>query len=65
MAALDPNSERRIRELRQQIEDRPNDRNDLMAEIGAILGYTKSYICKLIGRAEQRLRAQGWSLGDE
>ncbi len=36
MPALDPESEQRLGELRQQIEERPNDRNDLMAEIGAI-----------------------------
>ncbi len=36
MPPLDPDSERRIRELEEQIENRPNARNDLMAEIGVI-----------------------------
>jgi RNA polymerase sigma-70 factor (ECF subfamily) len=29
------------------------------AEIGAILGFTKSYVCKLIKRAESRLKEDG------
>jgi len=32
------------------------------AEIGEILGFGKSYICKLIKRAEARLREDGWNL---
>jgi RNA polymerase sigma factor (sigma-70 family) len=33
------------------------------AEIGDILGFGKSYVCKLIKRAEARLREDGWNLG--
>ena len=33
------------------------------AEIGAILGFTKSYVCKLIKRAESRLKEDGWTVG--
>ena len=32
-------------------------------EIGEILGHGKSYICKLIKRAEGRVRALGWEVG--
>lgn len=34
-------------------------------EIGDILGYSKSYVCKLIKRAESKIRAAGWEVGDE
>ena len=34
-------------------------------EIGDILGFSKSYVCKLIKRAEAKIRAQGWEVGDE
>lgn len=33
------------------------------AEIGAMLGFTKSYVCKLVKRAESRLKEDGWTLG--
>ena len=32
-------------------------------EIGEILGHGKSYVCKLIKRAEDRVRAAGWEVG--
>lgn len=35
------------------------------AEIGEILGFSKSYVCKLIKRAEAKIRAAGWEVGDE
>jgi len=35
------------------------------AEIGQILGFSKSYVCKLIKRAEEKIRAAGWEVGDE
>lgn len=31
------------------------------AEIGEILGFSKSYVCKLVKRAEERLREDGWT----
>ena len=34
-------------------------------EIGEILGFSKSYVCKLIKRAEAKIRAAGWEVGDE
>ena len=34
-------------------------------EIGDILGFSKSYVCKLIKRAEEKIRAEGWEVGDE
>lgn len=34
-------------------------------EIGEILGFSKSYVCKLIKRAEAKIRAEGWEVGDE
>ena len=34
-------------------------------EIGDILGFSKSYVCKLIKRAEASIRAAGWEVGDE
>lgn len=33
-------------------------------EIGRTLGHSKSYVCKLIQRAEGRVRALGWEVGD-
>jgi RNA polymerase sigma-70 factor, ECF subfamily len=33
------------------------------AEIGAILGFTKSYVCKLIKRAESHLKEDKWTAG--
>ncbi|MCH9680901.1 MAG: sigma-70 family RNA polymerase sigma factor [Deltaproteobacteria bacterium] len=35
------------------------------ADIGEILGFSKSYVCKLIKRAEASIRAAGWEVGDE
>lgn len=35
------------------------------AEIGEILGHGKSYVCKLIKRAEERVRALGWVVGGD
>ncbi len=35
------------------------------AEIGEILGFSKSYVCKLIKRAEAKIRNAGWEVGDE
>jgi len=35
------------------------------AEIGEILGFSKSYVCKLIKRAEATIREAGWEVGDE
>ncbi|MCA9709401.1 MAG: sigma-70 family RNA polymerase sigma factor [Myxococcales bacterium] len=35
------------------------------AEIGEILGFSKSYVCKLIKRAEATIRDAGWEVGDE
>lgn len=35
------------------------------AEIGEILGFSKSYVCKLIKRAEATIREAGWELGGE
>lgn len=34
-------------------------------EIGEILGFSKSYVCKLVKRAEAKIRAEGWEVGDE
>ena len=34
------------------------------AEIGEMLGFSKSYVCKLIKRARLGLAAAGWELGD-
>ncbi len=33
------------------------------ADIGEILGFSKSYVCKLIKRAEASIRAAGWEVG--
>ncbi|MEM6997089.1 MAG: sigma-70 family RNA polymerase sigma factor [Myxococcota bacterium] len=33
------------------------------SEIGEILGHGKSYVCKLIKRAEDRVRELGWEVG--
>lgn len=33
------------------------------AEIGEILGFSKSYVCKLIKRAEAKIQATGWEVG--
>ncbi|MEM9461973.1 MAG: sigma-70 family RNA polymerase sigma factor [Myxococcota bacterium] len=33
------------------------------AEIGEILGFSKSYVCKLIKRAEAKIQAAGWEVG--
>jgi RNA polymerase sigma-70 factor (ECF subfamily) len=35
------------------------------AEIGAILGFSKSYVCKLIKRARASVEAAGWEMGDD
>ncbi|MEM7153665.1 MAG: sigma-70 family RNA polymerase sigma factor [Myxococcota bacterium] len=35
-----------------------------LVEIGGILGHSKGYVCKLVKRAEARVRAQGWEVGD-
>ncbi len=35
------------------------------AEIGEILGFSKSYVCKLVKRAEATIREAGWEVGDE
>jgi RNA polymerase sigma-70 factor (ECF subfamily) len=35
------------------------------AEIGDILGVSKSYVCKLIQRARAAIEAEGWEVGDE
>jgi RNA polymerase sigma-70 factor (ECF subfamily) len=35
------------------------------AEIGEILGFSKSYVCKLIKRARASVEAAGWEVGDE
>lgn len=34
------------------------------AEIGEILGFSKSYVCKLIKRAEASIREAGWEVGE-
>ncbi|MCA9707914.1 MAG: sigma-70 family RNA polymerase sigma factor [Myxococcales bacterium] len=33
-----------------------------LVEIGEVLGHTKGYVCKLVKRAEARVRAQGWEV---
>jgi RNA polymerase sigma-70 factor, ECF subfamily len=33
-------------------------------EIGAVLGHSKGYVCKLVQRAQARIRMQGWEVGD-
>jgi RNA polymerase sigma-70 factor (ECF subfamily) len=33
------------------------------SEIGEVLGHTKGYVCKLIKRAEARVRDAGWEVG--
>ncbi len=33
-----------------------------LVEIGKMLGHTKGYICKLVKRAETRVRAAGWEV---
>jgi RNA polymerase sigma-70 factor (ECF subfamily) len=35
------------------------------AEIGEMLGFSKSYVCKLIKRARASVEAAGWEVGDE
>lgn len=35
------------------------------AEIGEMLGLSKSYVCKLIKRARASLVAKGWEMGDD
>ncbi len=35
-----------------------------LVEIGEILGHTKGYICKLVKRAEARIRSAGWEVDD-
>ncbi len=35
-----------------------------LVEIGRILGHTKGYICKLVKRAEARVRESGWEVDD-
>jgi RNA polymerase sigma-70 factor (ECF subfamily) len=39
------------------LDDRGQD------EIARVLGHTKGYVCKLIQRAEERLRSRGWEVG--
>jgi RNA polymerase sigma-70 factor (ECF subfamily) len=34
-------------------------------EIGEILGFSKSYVCKLIKRAEATIRESGWEVGND
>ncbi len=34
------------------------------SDIGDVLGHTKGYVCKLIKRAENRVRAAGWEVED-
>ncbi len=41
------------------LDDREQD------EIGKVLGHSKGYVCKLIQRAVERLRAAGWEVEDE
>lgn len=33
-------------------------------EIGDIMGHSKGYVCKLVKRAEEAIRAAGWEVGD-
>lgn len=35
-----------------------------LEEIGAILGHSKGYVCKLIKKAESAVRNAGWEVGD-
>lgn len=35
-----------------------------LVEIGSVLGHSKGYICKLVKRAEARVRAAGWEVDD-
>jgi RNA polymerase sigma-70 factor (ECF subfamily) len=34
----------------------------LLTEIGAVIGHSKGYVCKLIKRAETHVRAAGWGV---
>jgi RNA polymerase sigma-70 factor (ECF subfamily) len=36
-----------------------------LAEVGAILGFSKSYVCKLVKRAEAAIREHGGEVGDD
>lgn len=36
-----------------------------LVEIGTILGHSKGYVCKLVKRAEARVRAAGWEVDDD
>lgn len=36
----------------------------LLTEIGEVFGHSKGYVCKLIKRAEARVRAAGWEVGE-
>ena len=37
----------------------------LLTEIGAVIGHSKGYVCKLIKRAETHVRAAGWEVSGD